>query len=514
MSGKQAKAKRKSAKKADGKDIWRKGGRLDQVVVANVRCFANEQSIPIRPVTLLVGENSTGKTTFLGCYRVLLDMLSHAPRQVSEDQSLMFNIPPFAMGGIRDIARKTPGKANPAGEFHLGGTITDPDSAASPLSLTYTFREGDAGVTAVNLAFLFSDGAKMRIVKGSASGRNGWLGAPVKIIGPGFCYESAVHKGMLDMVDLLNLLPSALHGDMPSRKGKDIKQERERKKFAEFLSLAPLHQIEDATLRRALARSSADAAPANTDKKSAVFKRDIEGITTLLSFSSCVPFAPIRSKPRRNYDPILDDPEVEGGRVPAEISKMARVNPKKWRELRRRLAEFGRSSGMFTDLHAKSHSQKAGSPFEILVNATGTKVNILDVGYGVSQIYPLLAQIMRDRNFPRRHFLLQQPEVHLHPRAQAALGTLFVEMSKELGQYFLVETHSDFVVDRVCTHVAKGEIAPDDVSLLYFEKQKTGGAVKIHRIELNGNGEPISTPKGYREFFQHETERVLGFRKD
>ena len=514
MSGRKAKAIRKSAKKADG-DMWRKGGRLDQFVVANVRCFAGEQRIPVRPVTLLIGENSTGKTTFLGCYRVLLDMLSHSHRQVSEDQSLMFNIPPFSMGGIRDIARKTSGQSASSDEFRLGGIIVDPNSAASPLSLKYTFKEGSAGITAVNLTFAFSDGTEMEIVKGEAKGHSGWhgvRGVPVKMTGPGFCYESNIPNGLLDMVDLGHLL----RGDISRSRNekKDIKRERERQKCAEFLGLAPLSEEKGARLRRDMARLKHDADPAGEDEKSDVFGRDIHGIMGPFWFSPCIPFAPIRSKPRRNYDPILDDPEVEGGRVPAEISKMARVNPEKWRELRDRLVKFGRSSGMFTDIVAKSHSKKAGSPFEVMVNATGMKFNIMDVGYGVSQIYPLLTQMMRNRSIPFRHFLLQQPEVHLHPRAQAALGTLFVEMSKELGQNFLIETHSDFIVDRVCTHVAKGEIAPDDVSLLYFEKQKRGGAVKIHRIELNRNGEPVAVPKGYRDFFQHETERVLGLRKD
>ena len=83
-------------------------------------------------------------------------------------------------------------------------------------------------------------------------------------------------------------------------------------------------------------------------------------------------------------------------------------------------------------------------------------------------------------------FLLQQPEVHLHPRGQAELASLFVQAFKQSGNRFLIETHSDYIVDRVRISVRKGLLKPDDVSILYFEPR--GSAVAVHDMTLDEHG--------------------------
>ena len=226
------------------------------------------------------------------------------------------------------------------------------------------------------------------------------------------------------------------------------------------------------------------------------------------------PFAPMRSKPKRTYSILDDEPEHEGGDIPAMMFRMSLRNPEELKDLCRRIDAFGKVTGMFSDVRVVEHGSESGGDFHLELKVGGVESNIMDVGYGVSQIYPMLARIMRaSQRGIQAAFLLQQPEVHLHPRAQAELGSFFVESVKKDGHAFLVETHSDFIMDRVCMHVAEGDIAPDDVSLLFFERQKSGGKVKIHRIELNDNGEPVSVPQGYRNFFLHETKRALGLQK-
>ena len=73
-------------------------------------------------------------------------------------------------------------------------------------------------------------------------------------------------------------------------------------------------------------------------------------------------------------------------------------------------------------------------------------------------------------------FLLQQPEVHLHPTAQAALGSLFCEIAG-WDRQIIVETHSDYIIDRVRMDVRdnKTDLKPADVSILYFETGRAGG---------------------------------------
>lgn len=73
----------------------------------------------MRPINLLVGENSTGKATFLGCYNVLHRMLSGP----DIDTVLDFNEEPFVMGSFRDIVRSRRGPSGRINEFMLGLTV-------------------------------------------------------------------------------------------------------------------------------------------------------------------------------------------------------------------------------------------------------------------------------------------------------------------------------------------------------------------------------------------------------
>ena len=110
---------------------------------------------------------------------------------------------------------------------------------------------------------------------------------------------------------------------------------------------------------------------------------------------------------------------------------------------------------------------------------TGPHANIVDVGYGVSQSLPILVDVMTTEEEPgregrRRHanaraFLLQQPEVHLHPKGQAEFANLFISAFNRNGSHFLIETHSDYIVDRVRIAVRQKTLKPADVSILYFE---------------------------------------------
>jgi len=106
-------------------------------------------------------------------------------------------------------------------------------------------------------------------------------------------------------------------------------------------------------------------------------------------------------------------------------------------------------------------------------------------------------------------FLLQQPEVHLHPSAQAALGSLFCTVAAQ-GRQLIVETHGDHLIDRVRMDVRDGTtgLNPEDVSLLFFERAEL--EVRIHSLRIDEAGNVLDAPPGYRQFFLEETNRSIG----
>ena len=129
------------------------------------------------------------------------------------------------------------------------------------------------------------------------------------------------------------------------------------------------------------------------------------------------------------------------------------------------------------------------------------------MGYGISQVLPIITELLDDDGSPL--FLLQQPEVHLHPSAQAALGSLFCQVAGPDRQV-IVETHSDNLLDRVRMDVRDGlcDLEPDDVSILFFDRGDLD--VQIHSLRIDEDGNILGAPPGYRQFFLDETERSLG----
>lgn len=179
-----------------------------------------------------------------------------------------------------------------------------------------------------------------------------------------------------------------------------------------------------------------------------------------------------------------------------------------WEDLIKTLDSFGKHSGLFGKVEVRRLGSSESDPFQIRLHIGGTTVNLIDVGYGVSQVLPIVVDSLRSKQGGT--FLLQQPEVHLHPKAQAELGSFLGILAKLQDKRFVIETHSDYLVDRVRMDVRdkKNGLRPEDVSLLYFERRN--GEAQIHRLELDDQGNIVNAPPGYRSFFLEEERRFLG----
>lgn len=129
---------------------------------------------------------------------------------------------------------------------------------------------------------------------------------------------------------------------------------------------------------------------------------------------------------------------------------------------------------------------KSGGHVSINLDHRGQSVNVADTGYGVSQVLPVLAQIwwmQSDRsgrqhhasgNFDIKTLTIEQPELHLHPAHQAMLADVFVDAQimtrkrKEPTQFYVVETHSEALINRLGELIEKGSIDARDVQVVIF----------------------------------------------
>ena len=177
--------------------------------------------------------------------------------------------------------------------------------------------------------------------------------------------------------------------------------------------------------------------------------------------------SPVRSRPKRTYDPTREYDDPEGSDIPMRLMRYEATKSNDWEVLKRRLEEFGESSGLFQRIDVNNLGRSMGAPFQLKVKVRGPNSNIVDVGYGVSQVLPILVHILNlpfgslraGRLSELAFSLLQQPEVHLHPKAQAELSSLLAQLARVGNQSFIVETHSDYMVDRARIEIMKGNIS-------------------------------------------------------
>jgi predicted ATPase len=113
-------------------------------------------------------------------------------------------------------------------------------------------------------------------------------------------------------------------------------------------------------------------------------------------------------------------------------------------------------------------------------------VSIADVGFGVSQTLPVLVALLVAK--PGQLVYIEQPEVHLHPRAQIAMAEILANAAKR-GIRIVAETHSALLLRGIQTVVANGGIiSTEDVILHWFERDIVDGITKIRSADLDKAG--------------------------
>lgn len=148
------------------------------------------------------------------------------------------------------------------------------------------------------------------------------------------------------------------------------------------------------------------------------------------------------------------------------------------------------------------------------------RVSLQDVGSGISQLLPILVEAA---NLDLSQLLIiEQPELHLHPKAQMTLADLFIEAVRKSKKRFFIETHSEHLLLRFRYHIAdthlkliqeerefdeNQDFRSEQFAVYFVDRDK--GVSTVEQIKIKESGEFAHLPEGFKEFFADDAKQVM-----
>ncbi len=411
--------------------------------VDNYRGFKNS-IIPLYDVNFFVGENSTGKTSILS----LLTLVSNNSFWFTSD----FNTDDIQLGSYQNISSKS--------DFTIGFYTHNPDQESKENFLqSFIFRYvNDDGISALKESLFF--------------------------------VNNTIHFALFDY----NTIKYSIIDNIKLNNADAFKN---------------FEQILDYWKKRDYTDNKGTSASISASRFTPRFAYK----TTTNNSPAPTPLlpiilnwnGPIRTKPKNLYIGFKIPTGSEGEHIPYYL-KYIIENRNNNEEFLKNINNFGKESGLFDEIGIKKYGKLKYDPFEINIKFHKKPYNILYVGYGVSQILPILVGILGEGE--GEYYAIQQPEVHLHPKAQSAFGDLIYYLSSKEDKKFLIETHSDFIIDRFRLALKKSDIKNIKAQVLYFTREQNLN--KVYPIEILQNGKySKNQPKKFKEFFIKETMEML-----
>lgn len=169
-----------------------------------------------------------------------------------------------------------------------------------------------------------------------------------------------------------------------------------------------------------------------------------------------------------------------------EISPGVSIHPKMLEEANKAVATFS--------FESRRSRSKGYSP--------------VNVGHGISYVLPIVVAILSAE--PKNIIIIENPEAHIHPKGQAALGQLLA-LAASSGVQLIVETHSDHVMNAIRVAVKNKFLESDAINILYFEQipEDDKFDVDIQRLELDENGRIDFWPKGFLDQWDISLRELL-----
>lgn len=400
---------------------------INELRISQFKAF-REAAIELRPLTFFLGENNSGKSSILAALRLLAQTIQVQDLTIPLALSGLFG----DFGSFRDVVYGNH-RGRPIG---LGITVQDKRRRTRPISsidaeFKYRVQRRE---TVLRSTTLRAEGKPLLSVQLSKDETRPLL----TTLGP-FSIPERARAQLTRTLRMSHFVPRAIPELIPERS----RSEDVNRSIGALMDVEHLGFLASQAVLNCLRR--------------------VEYIGAM------------RTPPERTYV----NTGVAGRRIGADGSNWPgtlALDSSIRRSRRNRLTvvrEWLQKAGIASDL---SVSWLTDRHYEIVVTnpVTGETENIADVGQGTSQVVPVI--VAGGGLEPDETFIVEEPEIHLHPRAQAALGDFFAYLTNR-GVQSLVETHSEYLILRVQQQIAGGDLSPEDVIFYYVGSTPGGKAI-------------------------------------
>jgi hypothetical protein len=204
---------------------------------------------------------------------------------------------------------------------------------------------------------------------------------------------------------------------------------------------------------------------------------------------------PLREYPSRDYLWSRSRPEGVGVKGEKAISAILAMTAdgeqrnvsrgKRLRPFQEIVAYWLAALGVINDFRVEEIAEESNRwQARVVPHKGGTKVLLTDVGFGVSQVLPVVTLL---QYVPRGStVILEQPEIHLHPLAQANLADVIINAAIHRGVQVIVESHSEHLLLRLQRRIAEEQIGSGDVALYFCDITGRGSVLERLQLDLLG----------------------------
>lgn len=213
-------------------------------------------------------------------------------------------------------------------------------------------------------------------------------------------------------------------------------------------------------------------------------------------FQNVYYLGPLRDYPRRTYLWGGESPKDVGQRGEFAVSALLASRAKeKITTVEERVAEWLRDLGLIYEFRLQPIAENR-QDYEVRVRRSkgASEVLITDVGFGVSQILPVL--VLCYYVPVGSTIILEQPEIHLHPSVQAGLADVFIDAIKTRNVQIILESHSEHLLRRLQRRIAEEQLSNEDAAL-YFCQTDDEGVSQLKTLQLDEFGNIHNWPEGF-----------------